>query len=81
MSCEFPCVLVLCLFCFVFHYRKNQVIIIFLRAEENVGGEKKINGDANQVDEERNRRVSIFLPINPLKISTSRFDSIATHRG
>ena len=34
-----------------------------------MGGEKKINGDANQVDNERNRRPSIFLPINPLKIA------------
>ena len=56
---------------------KNQVII-FLRAEENVGGEKKTDGDTNQVDEERNRRASIFLPINPVKINTSRFDYIAT---
>ena len=33
--------------------------------------------DVNQVDDERNRRASIFLPINPLKmakINTSRFD-------
>ena len=41
----------------------------FLRAEENIGGEKKVNRDANQVDEERNRRASIFLPINALKIN------------
>ena len=42
-----------------------------------MGGEKKINRDVNQVDDERNRRASIFLPINLLKIaeiSTSRFD-------
>ena len=42
-----------------------------------MGGEKKINGDAHQVDDERNRRANIFLPINPLKmakINTSRFD-------
>ena len=56
-------------------------MIIFLRAEENMGEEKKINGDANQVDEERNRRASIFLPINPLKINTSRFDYIAMRWG
>ena len=49
-------------------------MIIFQRAEENMGGEKKTNGDANQVDEERNRRTSIFLPMNLLKINTSRFD-------
>ena len=42
---------------------------IFLRAEENMGGEKKTNGDANQADEEDNRKASIFLPINPLKIT------------
>ena len=45
-------------------------VIIFQRAEENLGGEKETN-------EERNRRASIFLPINPLKmakINTSRFD-------
>ena len=36
-----------------------------------MGGEKKTNRDVNQVDEERNRRVSIFLPINSLKINTS----------
>ena len=36
-----------------------------------------MGGDANQVDNERNRRASIFLPINPLKmakINTSQFD-------
>ena len=73
-----------CLFCvyFVlfFYYRKNQVII-FQRAEKNMGGEKKINRDANQVDEERNRRASIFLPINSLKINKFRFDYIATRWG
>ena len=45
-------------------------VIIFQRAE-------KFNGDANRVDDERNRMASIFLPINPLKmvkINTSRFD-------
>ena len=56
-------------------------VIIFLRAEEIMGGEKEINGDPNQVDEERNRRASIVLPINPLKISTSQFGSIATRWG
>ena len=50
----------------------------FLRAEQSMGGEKKTNGDANRVDEERNRSASIFLPINPLKINTFRFGSIAT---
>ena len=70
--------LAVCLFCvFVFRYKKNQVILS-LRPEESMGGEKKTNRDANQVDEEHNRRASIFLPINPLKISTSRFDSFAT---
>ena len=42
-----------------------------------MGGEKKIKGDVNQLDDERNRRASIFLPINSLKmakINTSRFD-------
>ena len=53
----------------------------FLQGEENMGGEKNINGDANQVDEEHNRRASIFLSINALKINTSRFDYIATLRG
>ena len=66
-----------CLFRFVFRCRKNQVIIC-LRAEENTGGEKKTSGYVNQVDEEHNRRASIFLPINLLKINTSRFDSLAT---
>ena len=45
-------------------------VIIFLRAEENLGGEKKTN-------EERNRRASIFLPIDPLKMmktNTSQFN-------
>ena len=37
-------------------------MIIFEQAEENLGGEKKTN-------EERNRRASIFLPINPLKMA------------
>ena len=65
---------VLCMFRFVSYYRKNQVII-FQRAEENMGEEKKPNGDANQVDEERNWRSGIFLPISP------SFDSTATHWG
>ena len=49
-------------------------------SEENVGGEKKTNGDANQVDGEHNRRATMFLPISPLKINTSRFDSLATRQ-
>ena len=72
---------VLRLFRLAFYYRKNQVMIIFLRAEENMGGEKKTNGDLNQVDEEDNRSTSIFLPINPLKINTFRFGFIATRWG
>ena len=28
-----------------------------------------MGGDANQVDDERNRRASIFLPVNPLKMA------------
>ena len=47
VSFAFACLPVLYLFCFVFYYRNNQVMIIFLRAEENIGGEKKTNGDAN----------------------------------
>ena len=46
-----------------------------------MGGEKKTNGDANQVDGAHNRRATMFLPINPLKINTSRFDSLATRQG
>ena len=80
-SFGFACLPVFSRFRFVFYYRRNQVMITFLRADENMGGEKKINGDANQVDEERNRRASIFLLINPLKINTSRFDYLATRRG
>ena len=80
------CVLCFCLsawfvsvsFCFLL--QKNQVIS-FQRAEENMGGEKKTNGDANQVDEERNRRARISLPINPLKINTSWFGCVATRWG
>ena len=55
-----------CLLGFVCYYQ----VIIFQRAET-------INGDANQVADERTRRASIFLPINPLKmakINSSRFD-------
>ena len=55
--------------CLFMMYCSYQVII-FPRAEENMGREKKI-------DEKRNRRASIFLPTNPLKmakINTSRFD-------
>ena len=48
---------------------------------KNVWEERKNNRDANQVDEGRSRRASILLPINPLKINTSRFDSIATRWG
>ena len=65
------------LFRFIFRCRENQVMI-FLRPEESMGGERRTNGDANQVDEEHNWRASIFLPINPLKISTTRFDFLAT---
>ena len=43
-------------------------MIIMLQLEENMGGEKT-NGCANQVDEEHNRRASIFLPIDRLKIN------------
>ena len=56
-------------------------MIIFQQPEEIMGGEKRKNGDANQVDEEHNRRVSIFLLINLLKISTPRSDSLATRWG
>ena len=81
----FLLLLPVCLFCvcFVVFFTtgKNEGMIIFLGAEENTGVEKKTNGDANQVDEEYNRRASIFLPINPLKIDTPRFDSIVTRWG
>ena len=60
---------------------KHQVVIIFLRLEENMGRKKKTNGNANLVDEDHNRRASIFLLINPLKIKTSRFDSIVKRWG
>ena len=46
-----------------------------------MGGEKKTNEDANHVDGEHTRRVTMFLPIKPLKINTSRFDSLATRQG
>ena len=75
VSCAFACLPVLCLFRFVSYYKKKSGII-FLRAEDT-GGEKKINGNVNQVNEERNWRATIFLPINPVKmakINTSRFD-------
>ena len=75
VSCAFACLSV------VWCSWKNQMIIFFLRAEKNSEGEKKTNRDVNQVDEEHNRRASIFLPINRLKINTSRFDSLATRRG
>ena len=48
--------------------QKNQVMAILLRPEENMGGEKKTNGCANQVEEEHNRTESIFL-LNHLKIN------------
>ena len=78
MSGAFICLPVSCLFRFGSNIQEKNEVIIFLRAEENTGEEKTTNGDANQVDEERNRRASIFLPINLLKISTSRFGFIAT---
>ena len=71
--------LLVCLLCVVLG-KKKQVIIFSLQTEENMGGDKKINGDVNQVDEEHSRRRSIFLSINPLKINTSRFDSLAARR-
>ena len=55
VSFAFACLSVVCLFRFVFLLQLNEVII-FLQTEEYVEGEKKTNGDANQVDEERNRR-------------------------
>ena len=58
VSFVFACLPVLCLFRFAFYYKGNQVMITFLRAEENMGGEKKTNGDANQVDEVHNRKAS-----------------------
>ena len=79
MSCAFACLACFVSVSFCFLLQENQVMIIFLRAEENIGGEETTNGDAKQVDEERNRRV--FLPINPLKINTSRFDYIVTRWG
>ena len=64
MPGSFLLLLSVCLFCviFVFRCRKNQVIII-LWPEENMGGKKKTNGYANPIDEEHNRRASIFFPI------------------
>ena len=67
-------------FVFVFLFRKNQVIV-FLRPDKSIRGEKKTNGCANQVDEEYNRRASIFLPINPLKMNMSWFDYFVTRWG
>ena len=46
-----------------------------------MGRETKTNGDANQVDEERSRTASIFLPINPLKTNTTRFGSFRNALG
>ena len=63
MLCAFVSACLSVVFCF-------YQVIIFRRAE-------KINADANQVGDERNRRASIFLPINLLKmakIKTSWFD-------
>ena len=77
MSCVLACLPVLCLFRFGSHLQERSGDHVSA-SEENMRGEKKINGDVNQVDEERNRRASIFLAINPLKIDTSRFGSIAT---
>ena len=79
----FACLPVLCLFRLVFLLQQEKSSgDDFLQAEETMGGEKNTNGDANHVDEEHNRRASIFLPINPLKIDTSRFDYyVATRRG
>ena len=54
-----------CLLCFVSDYQ----VIIFRRAE-------KINADANQVGDVRNRRASVLSPITLLKLartSNARF--------
>ena len=40
-------------------------VIIFQRAEENMGREKETNGGANRVEDEPNRKASIFLPSIP----------------
>ena len=79
VSFTFACLPVLCLFRFVF-YKKSRDIT-FLRAEKYMEEENKTNGDAIQVGNEHNRRASIFLPIKPLKINTSWFDSTATRWG
>ena len=57
------------------------MVTVFLRPKENMGGEKRINGYVNQVDEEHHQRATIFLPINPLETSTSQLDSLATRWG
>ena len=76
-----PAACVLCFSaCLTVVYRSYQVIT-FLRGEEIMERERKNNGDPNQVDGERNRRASIFLLINPLKINTTRFDSFRNALG
>ena len=44
----FTCLPVVCLFLFYLYYRKNQVVTIFLQAEEIMGREKTTNQDANR---------------------------------
>ena len=72
----FLVVLLVCLLCFA--AGKSSDNHFFLRPKKNMGGETWTNEDDNHVDIEHNRRASIFLPINPLKINTFRFDSLAT---
>ena len=63
--------------CFVLFFTAGKIRCSFFSDLEDMGGEKRTNGDVNQVDEEHNRRSSNFLPINPLHISTFRFDFFA----
>ena len=69
---------------FLFCFREIEVMTTLPRAEKttiSMGLEKRANGCGNQVDEERNRRASNLLPINRLKINSSRFDSDAMRWG
>ena len=62
---------VFCL-CALSSFSVHSVLYLFLLSGEHLFNElKNMREDADQVADVRNRRASIFLPINPLKIITA----------
>ena len=79
-SACFFCSCLSVLFCFYFFAARKNQEKSFLRSEKKHGKTEEWTREPN-LTEEHDRRASIVLPINPLKINTSQFDSLATRRG